>query len=211
MSISSISSVSVVSRREQRTIDSRSRILQAAVECLVEEGFSGATTLAIQARAGVSRGRLLHHFPSREALLVAAAGHLAGERVRETTERIDTQLAEALTGTDRIAPVVEFMWETFHEPHFWAAVELWTAARTNQGIAEALLPEERRLGGVIRAGVDRMWGPEFAGHPRYPQLRELLLTSMRGVALAYSFDRRDPRRDPHLAQWVDTARVLLEV
>jgi len=207
----SISSVSVVSRREQRTIDSRARILQAAVECLVEEGFSGATTLAIQARAGVSRGRLLHHFPSREALLVAAAEHLAGERVRQTTERIDTHLAEALTGADRIAPVVEFMWGTFHEPHFWAAIELWTAARTNRGIAEALLPEERRLGGVIRAGVDRMWGPELAGHPRYPQVRELLLTSMRGVALAYSFDRRDPRRDPHLAQWVDTARVLLEV
>lgn len=186
------------------------RILEAAVGCLVEEGFSGASTLAIQSRAGVSRGRLLHHFPSREALLVAAAEHLAGERVRETTERIDSHLANAASVEDRIAHVVEFMWLTFHEPHFWAAVELWTAARTQDGVAEALLPNERRLGGVIRASVDRMWGPELAGHPRYAQLRELLLTSMRGVALVYAFDRRDPRRDPHIAQWVDTARVLLE-
>ena len=199
-----------VTRREQRTVDSRARILEAAVECLIEGGFSGATTLAIQARSGVSRGRLLHHFPSREALLVAAAEHLAGQRVRQATERISTHVARAATPEARIAQVVESMWLTFHEPHFWAAVELWTAARTNTGIADALLPGERKLGGVIRASVDRMWGSELVAHPRYPQLRELLLTSMRGVALTYSFDRRDPRRDSHIALWVETARVILE-
>jgi len=200
-----------LSRREQRTVDSRALILEAAVECLVDEGFAGATTLAIQARAGVSRGRLLHHFPSREALLAAAGEHLTAQRVREATERIDSHLAGTTVPGARVAHVVEFMWSTFHEPHFWAALELWTAARTNDGLAEALLPGERKLGGTIRAAVDRMWGPELAGHPRYPQLRELLLTSMRGVAMLYAFDRRDPRRDPHIAQWVDTARLLLEV
>ena len=56
--------------REQRTSDSRLRILDAAVACLVESGYAGTTTLTIQARAGVSRGRLLHHFPSKETLLV---------------------------------------------------------------------------------------------------------------------------------------------
>ena len=66
--------------REQRTSDSRQRILDAAVACLVESGYAGTTTLTIQARAGVSRGRLLHHFPSKETLLVAAAQHLAATR-----------------------------------------------------------------------------------------------------------------------------------
>lgn len=131
--------------------------------------------------------------------------------MRRTMERIETELAPTGTTGERIGQIVEYMWLSFHEPHFWAAAELWTAARTNDGIAEALLPGERRLGGVIRSGVDQMWGPEWAGHPRYPQLRELLLTSMRGVAMTYAFDRRDPRRDPHLSQWADIARVLLEV
>ena len=66
--------------REQRTSDSRTRILDAAVSCLVESGYAGTTTLTIQNRAGVSRGRLLHHFPSKENLLVAAAQHLATSR-----------------------------------------------------------------------------------------------------------------------------------
>ncbi|MEQ3552644.1 helix-turn-helix domain-containing protein [Pseudonocardia nematodicida] len=198
-------------RREQRSVDGRALILEAAVKCLIEEGFGATTTLRIQAAAGVSRGRLLHYFPSREALLVAAAEHLAGERVRLSIESVEHALLDAPHDGDRVTRVVEHMWSTFHEPHFWAAQEMWTAARTNDGLAEALLPGERRLGGVIRSGVDRMFGPELAGHPRYTHVRELLLTGMRGVALTYAFDRRDPRRDPHLAQWVDLARLLLEI
>ncbi|MEY1677169.1 TetR/AcrR family transcriptional regulator [Gordonia sp. ABKF26] len=198
-------------RREQRTITSQRRILEAAVDCLIEHGFAGATTSAIQARAGVSRGRLLHHFPSREDLLVAAARHLAAERVAATTARAVAEIDGHVTGSTRVTNVVEMMWMSFHEPHFWAAVELWTASRTNEWIAGALLPVERHLGGVIRSSIDRMWGPELVGHPRYAQLREILFTSMRGVALAYAFDHRDPRRDPHLPQWTDTALVLLEV
>ncbi len=198
-------------RREQRTADSRQRILDAAVESLIENGYHGASTLRIQARAGVSRGRLLHHFPSRELLLVAASEYLAAQRVAATTERVTSELQSARNERDRVDLVIDLMWASFHEPHYWAAIELWTAARTEDAIAEALLPEERRLGGVIRSSVDEMFGPALSGHPRYPQLRELLLTSMRGVALTYGFDRRDPHTDPHLAQWKDTALVLLEI
>jgi AcrR family transcriptional regulator len=195
-------------RREERTATSRARILDAAVACLVESGYAGATTLRIQARAGVSRGRLLHHFPSRDQLLVAASRHLATERLRRTGERIES-LAGGLSGIERLDRAIELMWETFSEPHFWAAVELWTAARTNDDLRAALLPEEREVGAAIRAGMDRFYGPELVAHPRYPQVRDLLFTSMRGVGLAYTLEHRDPRSEPHLALWKQVARTLL--
>jgi AcrR family transcriptional regulator len=195
-------------RREERTATSRARILDAAVECLFESGYCGATTLRIQARAGVSRGRLLHHFPSREELLVAASRHLATERMRRTSERIRGLPADLPAG-ERLDRAVELMWETFSEPHFWSAVELWTAARTNDELRAALLPEERELGAVIRAGMAEFYGPELAAHPRYPAIRDLVLTSMRGVGLTYALTRRDPRTDPHLPIWKSAARTLL--
>jgi AcrR family transcriptional regulator len=195
-------------RREERTATSRARILDAAVACLVESGYTGATTLRIQAQAGVSRGRLLHHFPSRDQLLVAASRHLATERLRRTAERIES-LAGGLTGVERLDRAIELMWETFSEPHFWAAVELWTAARTNEDLRAALLPEEREIGAAIRAGMDRFYGPELIKHPHYPQVRELLFTSMRGVGLTYALEHRDPHTDPHLALWKQTARTLV--
>jgi AcrR family transcriptional regulator len=196
-------------RREERTAASRARILDAAVACLVESGYAGATTLRIQARAGVSRGRLLHHFPSRDELLVAASRHLATERLRATAARING-LARGLTGAERLDRAVELMWETFSEPHFWAAVELWTAARTNTELQRALLPEEREVGAAIRAGADAFYGPRLVAHPRFAQVRDLILTSMRGVGMTYAFDPRDPRTDPHLPLWKGLARTLLE-
>lgn len=198
------------SRRDEQREDSRTRILDAAVACLIDGGYTAATTLRIQARAGISRGGLLHHFPSRGALLVAAAQHLAAQRVAGTSERAAAIARAHPEGRERLDHMIELVWSTFHEPHWWAALELWTAARTNGEIAESLRPEERRLGGVIRGVLDAMFGPSYTGHPRYPQVRELLLSSMRGVALTYAFDRRDPARDPHLAAWKDLVTLLLD-
>ena len=195
-------------RRAERTATSRARILDAAVACLVESGYQGATTLRIQARAGVSRGRLLHHFPSRDELLVAASRHLAIGRMQRTDERL-RDIPEGLSPDERLDRVIELIWETFSEPHFWAAVELWTAARTNDGLRAALLPGEQELGALIRAGMAKYYGPELAAHPNYRVVRDLVLTSMRGVGLSYTLSRRDPRTDPHLAVWKTAARTLL--
>ena len=194
-------------RREERTATSRARILEAAVACLVESGYAGATTLRIQARAGVSRGRLLHHFPSRDQLLVAASHHLATERLRRTAERIES--LEGRPGDERLDRAVELLWETFSEPHFWAAVELWTAARTNEELRTALLPEEREVGAAVRALIPRFFGAQLAAHPRFPEVRDLLFTSMRGVGVAYAMEHRDPHTDPHLTLWKSVARTLL--
>lgn len=197
-------------RRDDQRADSRVRILDAAVDCLIEGGFSTATTPRIEARAGISHGGLLHHFPSRGALLVAASQHIAARRIAAARQRAEQIALSHPEGPERLLPMVELLWSTFHEPHWWAAVELWTASRTNDEIAASLLPEERRLGAVIRTLMDEMFGPVYAAHPRYPQVRELLLSSMRGIALTYTFDRRDPRHDPHVATWTALVTVMLE-
>ncbi|WP_181781338.1 TetR/AcrR family transcriptional regulator [Pseudonocardia pini] len=199
--------------RAQRTSDSRVRILDAAVAALVEGGYSGATTLTIQAAAGVSRGRLLHHFPSRDLLLVAAAGHLAVKRVQDTEDRVARLFAEQRPADlrERADRVVELLWESFGEPHFWASVELWTASRANPEIAAALRPTERAIGAAIRDTMARMFGAELAGRPGFRTLRDLLLTSMRGASLTYTFDPRDPRTDPLVPQWKALVRALLFV
>lgn len=204
-----MSTPSKMGRREERTATSRAQILDAAVACLVESGYTGATTLRIQARAGVSRGRLLHHFPSRDELLVAACRHLATERITGTGARLDDLVGE-LDPADRLDRAVEVMWGMFATPLFWAATELWTAARTNEDLRRALLPEEREVNAAIRAALDHFFGPELTAHPRYQSVRDLLLTSMRGAGVTYGLDHRDPATDPHLDLWKQLAHTLLE-
>lgn len=195
--------------RQERTADSRALILDAAVDCLVEHGYAGASTLVIQAKAGVSRGRLLHHFPSRDGLLVAAANHLAGTRLAETEERAARLLADEPEGRERVDRCIELLWATFQEPHFWAAMELWIAARTNPALSAALLPEERGLHAAIRSVADRIWGPTLRAHPRYNEFRELLFTSMRGAAMPYAFEHRPADTEPRLEIWKFAAHKLL--
>jgi AcrR family transcriptional regulator len=195
--------------RARRTADSRALILEAAVGCLVEEGYAGASTLAVQARAGVSRGRLLHHFPSRAELLVAAAQYLATSSLAELQQRATALMADQPAGPARVDQAIDLMWATFHEPPFWAALELWTAARTDPALRKALQVEEPRLRAAIQAVADGIWGPEVTGAPLYGELCQLLFTSMRGVALVYAFEERTPVTDPHVTLWKRLARRLL--
>ncbi len=198
-------------RRSQATrrADSRALILDAAVELLVERGYAGTTTVAIQERAGVTRGRLLHHFPSRDALLVAAAQHLADERLLEMERWFVRTEDPAPAGGRRLDRAIAELWTTFRQPYFWAAMELWTAARTDDDLRSELAGAERRLGRAINDVVATMFGPVHSSHPAFDDVRELLFTSMRGVALTYSFVVRDADLDPHLAMWRSITRQLL--
>jgi AcrR family transcriptional regulator len=51
--------------------DTREKILQAAAECFLEEGYERATIARIRERSGVSNGALFHHFPTKDAILSA--------------------------------------------------------------------------------------------------------------------------------------------
>jgi hypothetical protein len=104
---------------------------------------------------------------------------------------------------------IDLTWATFQEPPFWAAMELWTAARTDPDLRAGLRTEERRLRAAIRAVADGIWGPEIAAAPLYAEVCELLFTSMRGVALVYAFEDRPAATDPHLALWKRLAARML--
>lgn len=193
----------------ERRAGSRALILDAAVRCLVEDGYRDTTTVTIQARAGVSRGRLLHHFPSRDALLVAAAQHLVAERIAEMERWVSESLDGRTSGAARIDRATELLWETFRQPYFWAAMELWNAARTDEELRVELLAAERRLGRALEHVVDTMYGPVHSSHPAFPDVRRLIFTSMRGVAMTYALQPHDPASDPHLPLWQQVARAML--
>jgi AcrR family transcriptional regulator len=192
-----------------RRADSRALILDAAVQALVSHGYAGASTVVIQRLAGVSRGRLLHYFPSREQLLVAAAQRLAAERIKEMELWFESAPTVEAGGLERIDYAVTLLWRTFRQPYFWAAMELWLAARTDPALRGELVASEHRLGRAIENVIATMFGPSHSSHPAFADTRDLLFTSMRGVALTYAIEDRDPDADPHLRQWQELARTLL--
>jgi AcrR family transcriptional regulator len=58
-------------------VDRRQQILEAALDVFADEGFEGATTKEIAARADVTQGLIYFYFPSKEELFLAAFAHQA--------------------------------------------------------------------------------------------------------------------------------------
>ncbi|MGO3325556.1 TetR/AcrR family transcriptional regulator [Gordonia sp. (in: high G+C Gram-positive bacteria)] len=194
-------------RVQARAVDTKERILDAAAKVLIEEGFSAASTLHIQQVAGVSRGRLLHHFPSRAQLLSGAVNHLGVERMQQLFSDIEFPADPR----ERIEVAVAAMWDNTCEPYFWASMELWMGARTAGGdLRDALSKVEHQMGAFVRAQTDYLFGQTMTALPGYQHARELMLTSMRGARMAYSFNDRDSSTDAGLQHWQWLFESLLD-
>ena len=68
----------------------RRRVLDAAESRLLERGPGGLVLASVASDAGVSKGGLLYHFPSKEALVDAIT-----ERMLDNFDRVQADLAEA--------------------------------------------------------------------------------------------------------------------
>ena len=75
----------------QRSAATRTRLLEATIESLVDHGTQGSTTAGICKRAGVSKGAMLHHYPTKASLFAGAIEHLLSRRLTEFSARFATQ------------------------------------------------------------------------------------------------------------------------
>ena len=193
--------MTTVARRTQaqRSATTRAAVLRATVACLVELGYAGTTTAEVQARAGVSRGALTHHFPSKSALVLGAMDVLYDEFM----EDVRSAAARLPQGSARLRPAVALIWARFDGTLFTAAMELWVAARTDAELRAALLPYERGLGLQLRRLCAEVLGPELSHHPRADVAYRLLLTSMRGQAMRYVLEPEAPRDERMLQTWYE--------
>lgn len=67
----------------------RRRLLDAAGDVVLKQGLTGLTLDAVAQRAGVSKGGLLHHFPSKDALIRGLFTQLLDEFDAEVERSID--------------------------------------------------------------------------------------------------------------------------
>lgn len=128
----------------------RARLLTAGIDCLARHGYAGATTTLIQHAAGVSRGALLHHFPTRADLMLAIVRHvhaLGDEKIRD---RLDAYPP----GRERFLALIGAVWEVMDEPLEVALVEIMVGARSDPSLAA---PMTAILDEIHRSRTDQVW------------------------------------------------------
>lgn len=118
--------------QEERSEAMRKRLLDATIQCLQLDGYAGTTVSKIIERAQVSRGAPVHHFPSKAALIAAAAKRL--------TQRIYIQMGKAVmrlqVSDDRLHDLIYTSWkEVFNQPEHIALNELLRASQHDPELA----------------------------------------------------------------------------
>ena len=183
--------------QQDRSRLTRARLLESAVSCLAELGWSGATVAVVAEHAGVSRGATQHYFPTREDLLTAALEHMAEVRLAEIRSE-----AARLPGDPAPATrdVVGLLVRLYTGPLFRAALQVWAAAAASEALRELVVPLEARLGREAhRAAIELLGAEESA-----PGVREAVQATLdlaRGLGLADTLTDDSRRRDRIIAQW----------
>lgn len=188
--------------QQERSAGTRALLLEAAYNCLLDDGYAGTTVGRVQQRAQVARGTLLHHFPTRGALMAGVVEDIIERRLRVLT---------APQPDDDIRPtnwdeLVDLVWHELQGPPFAAALELWVAARTDADLRRALLPLQERIFATVHRGVTRLVGAE---NPRTPMLVQFTIDLLTGSHLAGILHPR-AGTSAVIQAWKQALRVLAD-
>lgn len=165
----------------ERRASTRAKIMEAAVRCLADFGYAATSTPLVAQLAKVSRGSLLHQFPTKVDLILAVAEHAA----RVQGEYIVQELSAHPPGRARFIEGVDVLWKALRRPEAIAAMEIRLAARSDAELAQrypdfvAGLEEGRHR--ARRRMAESMGVPERAAE--IDVIVDLSLAALRGLAM----------------------------
>jgi AcrR family transcriptional regulator len=153
----------VIEKRKRRTQAERSAttrkvLLDAAVKCLFEHGYGATTTIMVAEEAGVSRGAMLHQFPSKADLMAFV--------VEADFEEEVALYQELLAGIDepreRLVAYPEATWKVLSRPSGVAVLEILQGSRSDQALREKLAPVMAKIEANARATLKQEFPRGFS-------------------------------------------------
>lgn len=178
-------------RRSQaeRSTETRTRVIDAAIQCLYEVGYSATTTGLVVSRAGVSRGAMTHQFPSKADLMEAVVSAVYEDELKEY-ERLTAASAtrEAYYGFPRLT------WTILSRPSSMAVIEIMMASRSDPVLASRLRDQQQQIAMHARLMMNQfraacgVEGEPLGG----PAAMRIIIAAVRGLAIEslYHTDRQ---------------------
>ena len=113
----------------RRGDETRAKIIDETVRCIVEEGFPAATAKHVAERAGVTWGVIQYHFGDRNGLLMA----VVDDGVSRLVETLSGAEVGGLPLAERVSTVVDIAWDCYSSPTSRARAVIqskgWTSGR----------------------------------------------------------------------------------
>jgi AcrR family transcriptional regulator len=132
----------------------RARMLDAVVECILENGYYEASSNAIARHAGMTWGAIQHQFGTRQALLLA----VIEDRWQRLTDNIEGAVVSGDTLEERLACVMAALEAHYGDPEHLVLTQIMLDLIQSPAASEAT---KRAVADHGRELV-RVWQPLFA-------------------------------------------------
>nr|WP_041451408.1 TetR/AcrR family transcriptional regulator [Hoyosella subflava] len=190
--------------QQERSRATHQRLLETTIECLAQHGWAGTTVGVVAQRAGVSRGAIQHHFPTREDLITSALEFIFDQRMAE----VRAAAADLPEGAERVEAVVIRLVDYFTGVLFKAALQVWTAAAADPALKERVVPLELRFGRTVHTIAIELLGADDSD-PDTHRLVQATLDMARGLGLADVLTDDSRRRSQIVATWAQHLSTAL--
>jgi AcrR family transcriptional regulator len=202
-----------VGRQEQKSERARTTICEATIRCLAELGYAETSINRVVERAGVSKGALQYHFPSKEDLMASTAAFLLQRPLRhaDAARQEDGNRGSIGSGGDIRRRMLDIWNRLISTSAYLALLEILVASRTDKVL-------HARIAAELEASIheiDRHFLPLYGElEARDEEDLMLLMTAnrclMRGLLIEeqYGLDKRRQRQV--LERWMDLVVPELE-
>lgn len=158
----------------ERSAATRKRLLEASVKCLFEHGYGATTTIMVAEEAGVSRGAMLHQFPSKADLMTFVV-----EAAFEEEEALYQELLAGINEPrERLVAYPDAVWKVLSRPAGVAVLEILQGSRSDPALREKLAPVQARIEEHVRDVLQK----EFPRGVSVPLL-QLIVGAARGLSI----------------------------
>lgn len=192
--------------QSERSGDTQQRLIRATIEVLKQKGYAGLRTAAVAEVAGVSRGGLLHHYPSKDELVLASVEFV----LHRARERAIQRIRQAAGAENVFDAVIADAKEFFFSEDFGVVLDLVLMGGKNHAFrAHIKLYAERHRVPVEQAWLELLVARGIPGsHAR--QLLALTLTVVRGLSIRALWQHDEALFDSMFETWRQMVSAYLE-
>ncbi|GIZ98691.1 hypothetical protein TTY48_33030 [Tsukamurella sp. TY48] len=171
--------------QEQRREATRTALLDATIESLAEVGYTGMTTRAVAARAGVTHGAQQHHYGTKLALADAALKRFAESLATDGPAARQAKTLDedpARSEWERCGELLDAIWALYSQPIIGTIAEMLALSRTDADIRERMA-ENSTVAHLITRTTGAMALPVLGRIEGFGEWILTAVTAMRGLQM----------------------------
>jgi AcrR family transcriptional regulator len=189
----------------ERRRATQEKVLEAAVDALLDVGYARFTATDVAARAGVSRGAQSHYFRGKVDLILKAARY----EMDKATAGAHRIAEKARRSADPVDAFIDDMEAFFFARSYPAMIELVVAARTDLEIARDYIPIIEEYRDILNGIWLDVFKKAGIADDKAINFLHFTLYIMRGMAVMGQLKPHREIRKPLLDAWRVAARTLL--